>query len=228
MTNQMTTIKSKDRIQLQKNCIKLLTDIYWGPTIEICRDMLNGTYLNPFEQLNKLPGIEIFAFIEALNQSFSNYSNADQLFVELEGVYVRMFINSLDGIQTPLYHSCYLGETASPKGLLMGASAIEMANRYEEAGLSISEDIKEPPDHIALELEYLYFLQSGLESGEEKLFQAEIYEYVSDFMLPWTTTFLERVRSIHSELLYPQMTSILVAVLEHLIETDMKKISADC
>ena len=223
----MTIIKSKDRIQLQKNCIRLLTDIYWGPTLDICREVLDGSYLSPFEQLNQLPGIDISEFIEGLRQSFSNYSSADQLFLELEGTYVRMFVNALDGIQTPLYHSCYLGDTTSNKGLLMGASATEMIMRYEEAGLAISEDIKEPPDHISLELEYLYFLQSGLESVEEEAFQTEITEYVSDFMLPWTITFLERVKSIHNELLYPQMTSILVAVLEHIIKTDMK-INTDC
>ncbi|MBT4287603.1 MAG: molecular chaperone TorD family protein [Deltaproteobacteria bacterium] len=218
----MNTIKSKDRIQLQKNCIRLLTDIYWGPTVDICRDMVNKTYLSPFEQLNKLPGIDISGFIVALNQSFSNYSSADQLFYELEGIYVRTFINALDGIQTPLYHSCYLAETTSNKGLLMGASAIEMVKRYEEAGLSISEDIKEPPDHISLELEYLYFLQNGLESSEGKAFQTEINEYVSDFMLPWIIVFLDRIKSSNSELIFLQMTSILVAVLKNISRMDTK------
>ena len=223
----MALVKNKTRIQLQKNCIRLLADIYWGPTIDICKDMVNGTYLSSFEQLNKLLGIDISGDIKALNQSISKYTSADLLFDELEGIYVSMFINALDGIQTPLYHSCYLGETASDKGLLMGASAIEMANRYEAAGLSLSKDIKEPPDHISLELEYLYFLQGGLETAEKESFQAEINEYISVFMLPWINTFLECIKSTNNELIYPQMTAILVAVLEHILKTDIKT-NADC
>jgi len=212
----MTSLKNKGRIHLQKDCIRLLSDIYWGPTIDICRDMVSGTFLGPFEQINKLSDIEISAPIKALNQSFSSHRKADDLFVALEGIYVRMFVNALDGIQTPLYHSCYLEDTGSNKGLLMGAAAIEMANRYEDAGLSISEDIKEPPDHISLELEYLYFLMSLRETAEDEAFQTEINEYVSDFMLPWIITFLERVQSNKTLLIFPQMTAVLVAVLEHI------------
>lgn len=218
----MTTIKNKEWIHFLKNSIRLLADIYWGPTIEICKDMINGTYLSPFEQLNKLPDLDISGLIKSLHQSIASYSSADQLFIELERVYIEMFINALEGIQTPLYHSCYLEDNASDKGLLMGDSAVEMLNRYEDAGLTISEDIKEPPDHISLELEYLYFLMSVTEAAEEESFQSEINEYISDFMLPWINIFLERIQSNKEKLIYPQLTSILVAVLENTLKADMK------
>jgi TorA maturation chaperone TorD len=40
----------------------------------------------------------------------------------------------------------------------MGEPAIDMKNRYESKGLSLSDEIHEPPDHISIEQEYLYFL----------------------------------------------------------------------
>ena len=54
----------------------------------------------------------------------------------------------------PPYGSIYL----EGKREVMGVSTIDAKNRYQAAGLDISGKVKEAPDHIAIELEFMYYL----------------------------------------------------------------------
>lgn len=54
----------------------------------------------------------------------------------------------------PPYGSVYL----EGKREVMGASTIDARNQYVAAGLDFSRDVKEAPDHIAIELEFMYYL----------------------------------------------------------------------
>ena len=57
-------------------------------------------------------------------------------------------------MHAPPYGSVYLdGERQ-----IMGKSTLEVRNNYREAGLDISTDFRNPPDHIAAELEFMYFI----------------------------------------------------------------------
>ena len=87
------------------------------------------------------------------------------LFDFLEESYVRLFVNAQNGITAPLYHSCYqdTGQPDSQSGL-MGESAGFMRQFFKSKGLSLANSINEPPDHLSIELEYLYFLlQQGVQ-----------------------------------------------------------------
>lgn len=57
-------------------------------------------------------------------------------------------------LMAPPYGSIYL----EGKREVMGASTIDARKQYAAAGLDFSENIKEAPDHIALELEFMYYL----------------------------------------------------------------------
>ena len=65
----------------------------------------------------------------------------------------RLFLGPYK-MHAPPYGSVYLdGERQ-----IMGKSTLEVRNNYREAGLDISTDFRNPPDHIAAELEFMYFL----------------------------------------------------------------------
>ncbi|NIQ90076.1 MAG: molecular chaperone TorD family protein, partial [Desulfobacterales bacterium] len=74
------------------------------------------------------------------------------MYQHLEEGYVRLFISAKGGITAPLYESCYEFEGAP----LMGRAAAEMKERFETKDLSVADTIQEPPDHLSIELEYLY------------------------------------------------------------------------
>ncbi len=52
----------------------------------------------------------------------------------------------------------------------MGPPAVRMKKRFESSGLSLSDNMHEPPDHLSIELEYLYFLlEKGWSDNEGSL-----------------------------------------------------------
>jgi TorA maturation chaperone TorD len=53
----------------------------------------------------------------------------------------------------PPYESVWIGEWR-----IMGRSTVEVAKIYGEAGLELAADIKQPPDHVSIELGYLSYL----------------------------------------------------------------------
>lgn len=67
--------------------------------------------------------------------------------------YTRLFL----GPPTPLagpYGSLWLGEGSR----MVDESTLALEELYREAGFEVDQDLSEPPDHIALELEFLYLL----------------------------------------------------------------------
>jgi TorA-specific chaperone len=122
---------------------------------------------------------------------------------------VRLFISAKGGITAPLYESCYEFEGAP----LMGRAEIEMKERFEAKGLSVTDTIQQPPDHLSIELEYLYFLLDKGWRDKDGALVAEAAKFASQTMLPWILQLEERLASERQCLFYPHMVSILEAIL---------------
>jgi TorA maturation chaperone TorD len=65
--------------------------------------------------------------------------------------YSKLFVGPFS-LLAPPYGSVYLEHS----GQVMGNSTVDVRDRYAEEGLDIG--LKEAPDHIAIELEFMYFL----------------------------------------------------------------------
>jgi len=52
----------------------------------------------------------------------------------------------------------YLFESVYREGKLLQESTFQIARLYYDAGLKLSEDFKLPPDHIAVEFEFMAYL----------------------------------------------------------------------
>jgi putative dimethyl sulfoxide reductase chaperone len=65
--------------------------------------------------------------------------------------YTKLFVGPY-GLLTSPYGSAYLEDAKA----VMGDSTMDVKKRYREEGLDIS--LKEAPDHIVIELEFMYFL----------------------------------------------------------------------
>ncbi|MBW1770891.1 MAG: molecular chaperone TorD family protein [Deltaproteobacteria bacterium] len=67
--------------------------------------------------------------------------------------FARLFVGPY-ALLAPPYGSVYLdGERK-----VMGDSTMDVCMRYAEVGLQLADHFKEVPDHIAAELEFIYFL----------------------------------------------------------------------
>ena len=102
----------------------------------------------------------------------------------------------------------------------MGAPAIDMKNRFESKGLRLSKDINEPPDHLSIEMEYLYFLLAKGWSDEDKDLIDEAATFAADVMLPWVSQLQARLAVEKECRFYPLMSSILMAILEMIAKSN--------
>jgi len=67
--------------------------------------------------------------------------------------YTRLFLGPVDILAKP-YGSVWLDADAP----LMGGSTMAVPQHYEDAGFAVDEGFRDLPDHIAVELEFLYVL----------------------------------------------------------------------
>lgn len=114
---------------------------------------------------------------------------------DLQVAHAELFIGPFELKASP-YGSTYLEKERR----IMGDSTMEVLNHYRRAGLEV--DIKEPPDHISIELEFLSYLcaleAEALQSGELKKaaeLQAEQKLFLERFILPWLPDFVKNIRS---------------------------------
>jgi TorA maturation chaperone TorD len=96
-----------------------------------------------------------------------------------------------------------------------------MKERFESKGLSLGDHIHEPPDHLAIELEYLYFLLERGWSGDDAALKDEAVSFVVEIILPWVIKFQERLVAVETECRFYQLTTaILGAVLRFVGASD--------
>jgi TorA maturation chaperone TorD len=109
--------------------------------------------------------------------------------------YSKLFLGPF-ALLAPPYGSVYLeGERK-----VMGDSTIDARNRYREVGLDIAGDFKEVPDHILVELEYMYYLiLKEIESIENSdLHKATDYlkkqkGFLEDHLVVWVPEFADKI-----------------------------------
>ena len=117
------------------NSYKVLSECYYLPDENLV-SMLNNLSKSSHELYPELAG------------SIPGMGDVESLKVD----YAKLFVGPYE-LLAPPYGSVYLED-----GRLMGNSTMDVRNRYSEEGLEIT--LREFPDHIAMELEFMYFLIS--------------------------------------------------------------------
>jgi TorA maturation chaperone TorD len=114
----------------------------------------------------------------------------------LEFEYNRLFVGPARLIAPP-YESVY----RTQEHLVMGETILDVRRAYREIGLEARNAIREPEDHIAIELEYLTELQRrcliGLEKHDSRevlrMFRLERF-FVEEHLLTWVPEFCSRIK----------------------------------
>jgi TorA maturation chaperone TorD len=97
---------------------------------------------------------------------------------------------------------------------LMGPPAVMMKECFESKGLSLGDHIHDPPDHLSIELEYLYFLLERGWSTDDAALMDEAVSFSAESMLPWVLKFQQRLVAVETECRFYQLiTAILCAIL---------------
>lgn len=177
--------------------------------------MLQVPFWLPMEKLLPWldsPSIQVFNKIKT---TLNHFSTAQALFDGLGEEYVRLFISDRQGIRAPLYASCYAAAEPGERAPLMGEPALAMQDRLHSQGLSLADDIGEPPDHLSIELEYLYFLlKKGWSDNDDKMVD-EASSFATTIMLPWIMKLQQALAEIETaSRFYPLITTVLGEVLQ--------------
>lgn len=116
---------------------------------------------------------------------------------EWQNAYTGLFINRLGGVPAPPYGSVYLDQESR----LVGASTGRVADWYAAQGLRAQAG-GEPVDHLATELEFLYFLVEREERALERRDPAaarnatlDQARFCAELFFPWCGNFCARLRA---------------------------------
>ena len=211
-----SAISTKHQYQALLEILKEMSSVFWGPDLKKCTEMLQKPILGAFDQLASQPNFQNFEAVVEIKSILKKFASAEAFFHRLEEAYVRLFISDRTGVIAPLYASCYETTTSGEKALLMGEPAIDMKSRFESKGLSLSNEIHEPPDHISIELEYLYFLLDKGWAYDDRDLIREASAFAADVMLPWVSKFQTGLEAEKKCRFYPLMASMLKAILENI------------
>jgi TorA maturation chaperone TorD len=137
--------------------------------------------------------------------------------------YATLFVGPFELLAAP-YGSIYLDR----KRAVMGASTIDVLRYYQEAGLNV--EVNEPPDHIAIELEFMSFLYGKEAEARELAQEDDIRKYqelrtdfFSKILQAWVFDFCEAIRKGTTNQFY----SSLADCLANFVEAQRQRIGGD-
>jgi TorA-specific chaperone len=199
--------------------VEVLSRIFWGPDLKGSQDILEGNYLKPFELLKGHADFKPPTVLSELRAFSARFTDNKAIYEHMEQAYVRLFINNRTGITAPLYASAYIYSQNSGKNApMMGPPAVMMIKRFESKGLSLSETMHEPPDHLSIELEYLYFLMNKGWSDLDRTLLEEAVSFGGEEMFPWVKSLHGKIADEKECRFYPLITSLMLSILSYLTQ----------
>lgn len=148
--------------------------IFHRPDREFAGYLRNG-FMN---DIGFLDGDAISGFSDFLEENMEK--NEEDFYNTLAVEYTRLFIAAFPELPCPPYESIYREDT------VMGNSTLEVLDSFSDAGLKVMENFHDLPDHIAVELEFLYYL---LNSGNIEAYDTFMREHFSK----WVPKFCKKV-----------------------------------
>lgn len=192
------------------DCFRLLSACFYPPKKQLY--LQEGLFQNLTTAL-KLVCPDASVFSKKMEEAFLYYPSED-LMVEYAGLFVGPY-----ELKAPPYGSVYLDQQRR----VMGDSTMEVIKIYKEAGLSIDEDFKELPDHVAVELEFMYYLiyqevealeKSQLDKASALRETQELF--LNRFLKPWVPSLCERIKASTDNEFYNSLANCVLVFVDHL------------
>lgn len=200
----MTSTKEKFQ---RSDCFKLLSACFYSPDLDmLINEDVCGNLTALFEQV--IP--EAVPCVKQMQQALHSYSEE-----ELKIAHAELFVGPFE-LQAPPYGSVYLERNNQ----VMGKTTLEVIKKYQESGLKL--DIKEPADHIAIELEFMHYLYTleaeAINSGNTAKVQSLASmrnDFLSVYLAPWIPLFCEKIRTTADNIFYRSLADCLENFIQH-------------
>jgi TorA-specific chaperone len=178
---------------------------------ELCRENLSGRFGTLPAQAAHLT--DALAALQARLPAADGSSDAAAFCDALQAEHVRLFINDKAGAPALPYESLYPDPADGVEPRMMGAAALSMQKRLQAAGLERAVSANEPPDHLCIELEYLYYLLSRAWNEADTAAQDAAADFAAGVLLPWTRRLRLAVCRADTTGVYAAAAQVLLAVL---------------
>jgi putative dimethyl sulfoxide reductase chaperone len=133
-----------ERAAAREDLCRFLSACYYEPDPAFAEERLFDSILQAAQRLDP----ELGGSARQLGAAFAA-QDLQTLLVD----YTRLFLGPVQPLAKP-YGSFWL----TGEGTVMQDSTLELQELYREAGFDIDEEFRELPDHVAVELEFLYLL----------------------------------------------------------------------
>jgi len=183
------------------DCFKLLAACFYEPEKPLFIEEKVGEKLGQLLDNQTLDG----ARAARAMQSALEEQSQEKLSID----YAALFVGPFELLAAP-YGSIYIEK----KRLVMEDSTVNAARYYQEADLAV--DIKEPPDHIVIELEFMYYLcskevsaaKNGLTDEAERFRDLQI-RFFHNALEPWLEQFCETIMKATDNMFYVHLSECL-------------------
>lgn len=106
----------------------------------------------------------------------------------------------------------YASVWLSPRGTLFQEPARAMARLLAEAGLELEDGVREPPDHLGLQLNFLAELLNRDAAGRPLPVVPQ--DFAADHVLSWLPRFASACEGLPNQFFYPALARGLLAYLK--------------
>lgn len=213
----MNTTELAMHSRIEETCFRLLAACFYEPQKKLfLEENLFGNLTEGLKQV--CPDAE--AFSSHMEKSIYNYTEED-----LRVEYAKLFVGPFE-LLAPPYGSVYLDDG----GRVMGDSTMQVIEIYQKEGLARSDDFKDLPDHIAVEMEFISYLifkgRDALDNADED--SAMNYKDKQDFFLNtflrrWVPLFCKKIKEGTDNVFYTSLADcVSTFVLNHCLPDDIQ------
>ena len=190
------------------DCYRLLSACFYQPQKEI---FVQEEFFNKLEGLLRPISPDIAAHVLEMEKAFLKYSEEDLLVA-----YAKLFVGPNE-LLAPPFGSVYL----DGKNMVMGDSTMEVIKLYEEHGLSMDSEFRNLPDHITVEMEFMYYLIfKEVEALENSQWDAALDFiktqglFFDKFLRQWVKPFCDKIKEGTDNEFYTNLADCVSAFIE--------------
>ncbi|SNQ61602.1 TorD/DmsD family molecular chaperone [Candidatus Methanoperedens nitratireducens] len=155
---------------MTKEFYRISSLIFYRPDREFAAYLRDGF----LEDIKFLDSAVIDGFSTFLEEN--REKNEEEFYKMLAVEYTRLFTSAIPAVPCPPYESVYRED------VIMGDSTLCALECYNKAGLKVIEKFHDLPDHVAVELEFLYYLMNyGYTEAHDSFMEEHFSKWVPEF-----------------------------------------------
>ncbi len=192
-----------------------------GATEEWVKDLMDGSVTAALSEATRWVGSdrELFAGALEMSREFMVEQQSRDIRDVLRDIkveYDHLFIGVPGRLEAPPYESAYLEREAAGEATVRGPTTLAVEKVYRRHGMKPSFAQANKPDHVAAELEFMYFLSrwegEAWEEGEAEMakeFRRAQLGFLEEHLAHWVPDFCGRVQNATQSDLYFALAGIL-------------------